>query len=111
VQELCNVRVQVDFSLGSTGLRVLDNPRTILIDLLLNLDGTSAIHEVASLKDECFEDSHACGDWRLILLTRRLDPNIPALTDPAIGTTFFEEALVAGASGRMSELMAVWNMG
>jgi len=54
-------RVQVDFSLGSTGLQVLDDPRTILLDLLLNLDGTSAIHEVASLKGECFEDSHACG--------------------------------------------------
>ena len=50
-------------------------------------------------------------DWRLILLARRLDSNIPALTDPAARTTFFEEVLVAGASGRMSELMAVWHMG
>lgn len=50
-------------------------------------------------------------DWKLVLLARALDRNIPALTDPAIRTTFFEEALVAGASGRMSELMAVWHMG
>jgi hypothetical protein len=50
-------------------------------------------------------------DWRLILLARRLDSNIPTPTDPAARTTFFEEVLVAGASGRMSELMAVWHMG
>jgi hypothetical protein len=50
-------------------------------------------------------------DWRLILLKRRLDPSIPAITDPAIRTSFFEEVLVRGSIGRMSELMAVWHMG
>ena len=50
-------------------------------------------------------------DWKLVLLARTLDPNIPALTDPAIRTTFFEEALVARVPGRLSELMAVWHMG
>lgn len=50
-------------------------------------------------------------DWKLVLLARTLDPNIPALTDPNIRTTFFEEVLVGGDSGRMAELMAVWHMG
>ena len=49
--------------------------------------------------------------WRLTLLTQTLDPGIPALTDPAARATFFDEALVAGASGRMSELMTLWHMG
>ena len=50
-------------------------------------------------------------DWRLVLLARTLNPNIPALTDPAIRTTFFEEVLVAGDSGRLSDLMAVSHLG
>jgi len=50
-------------------------------------------------------------NWKLLLLAKRLDPRVPALTDPAAKATFFEEALVAGASGRLSELMAVWHMG
>jgi hypothetical protein len=50
-------------------------------------------------------------NWKLLLLAKRLDPRVPALTDPAAKVTFFEEALVAGASGRLSELMAVWHMG
>jgi hypothetical protein len=49
--------------------------------------------------------------WKRALLTQTLDPGIPALTDPAARATFFDEALVAGASGRMSELMSVWHMG
>jgi hypothetical protein len=50
-------------------------------------------------------------NWKLILLAKRLDPSVPALTDPAAKVTFFEGALVGGASGRLSELMAVWHMG
>ena len=50
-------------------------------------------------------------DWNHILLTRGLNPGVPALTDPAARTTFFEEALLAGAIGRVSELMTVWHMG
>lgn len=50
-------------------------------------------------------------DWKLILLARKLDPRIPALTAPSARTTFFEEALLAGAIGRVSELMAAWHMG
>jgi hypothetical protein len=49
--------------------------------------------------------------WKRALLTQTLDPGIPALTDPAARATFFDEALVVGASGRMSELMTVWHMG
>jgi hypothetical protein len=49
--------------------------------------------------------------WKRALLTQTLDPGIPALTDPAARATFFDEALVAEASGRMSELMTVWHMG
>ena len=50
-------------------------------------------------------------DWKLVLLARKLDPSIPALTAPLARTTFFEEALLAGAAGRVSELMAVWHRG
>jgi hypothetical protein len=49
--------------------------------------------------------------WRLTLLTQTLNPGIPALTDPAARATFFDDALVTGASGRMSELMTLWHMG
>ena len=49
--------------------------------------------------------------WKLTLLTQTLDPGIPALTDLAARATFFDDALVTGASGRMSELMAIWHMG
>jgi hypothetical protein len=49
--------------------------------------------------------------WKLILTTQTLNPGIPALTDTAARATFFDEALVAGASGRLSELMALWHMG
>ncbi|MGC1902774.1 MAG: hypothetical protein WA715_03040 [Candidatus Acidiferrum sp.] len=50
-------------------------------------------------------------DWKLLLLARGLDPGIPALTFPSTRTTFFEEALVAGPTGRVSELMGVWHLG
>jgi len=50
-------------------------------------------------------------DWKLILLARKLDPGIPALSAPSARTTFFEESLLAGPIGRVSELMAVWHMG
>ena len=49
--------------------------------------------------------------WKLILTTQTLNPGIPALTDTAARATFFDEALVVGASGRLSELMALWHMG
>ena len=49
--------------------------------------------------------------WRLTLLAQTLDPGIPALTDPAARATFFDDALVTGESGRLSELMALWHMG
>ena len=49
--------------------------------------------------------------WKLSLTTQTLNPGIPALTDTAARATFFDEALVAGASGRLSELMALWHMG
>ena len=49
--------------------------------------------------------------WRLTLLAQTLDPGIPALTDTAARATFFDDALVTGASGRLSELMTVWHMG
>ena len=49
--------------------------------------------------------------WTLSLTTQTLNPGIPALTDTAARATFFDDALVTGASGRMSELMAIWHMG
>jgi hypothetical protein len=50
-------------------------------------------------------------DWKLLLRARGLDPGIPALTFPGARTTFFEEALVAGSTGRVSELIEVWHLG
>jgi hypothetical protein len=50
-------------------------------------------------------------NWRLILLARDLNPGVPALTALAARTTFFEEALVDGPSGRVSELMDIWHAG
>ncbi len=49
-QELCNVRVQIDFSLRSSGFEVLHDARTILGDLVLDLDGASIVDKVAGLK-------------------------------------------------------------
>jgi hypothetical protein len=49
--------------------------------------------------------------WKLSLATQTLNPGIPALTDLAARATFFDDALVTGAPGRMSELMAIWYMG
>jgi hypothetical protein len=49
-------------------------------------------------------------NWKVILLARGLDPGVPALTVPDLRTTFFEEALVAGPSGRVSELMDIWHL-
>jgi len=49
--------------------------------------------------------------WEQILRNKRLNPDVPALTDPAGRTTFFEEALVAGSAGRIVQLMVVWHMG
>jgi hypothetical protein len=50
-------------------------------------------------------------DWKPILRARKLDPGVPALTDLAGRATFFEEALLAGSIGRVSELLAAWRMG
>lgn len=49
-------------------------------------------------------------NWKVILLARGLDPGVPALTALGLRTTFFEEALLAGPSGRVSELMDVWHV-
>ena len=41
-------------------------------------------------------------NWRLILQARDLNPGVPALTALDARTTFFEEALIDGPSGRVS---------
>jgi hypothetical protein len=50
-------------------------------------------------------------DWKVVLLAARLSPGVPALTVVGARTTFFEAALVAGSSGRLSELMDIWHLG
>ena len=50
-------------------------------------------------------------NWKMILLAQGLRPGVPALTVLDLRTTFFEEALLAGPSGRVSELMDVWHLG
>jgi hypothetical protein len=49
-------------------------------------------------------------DWRLSLLTRNLPIDIPATTGLEIRTTFFDEALVSGPIGRVSELVDLWHL-
>ena len=50
-------------------------------------------------------------NWKMILLAQGLGSRVPALTALDLRTTFFEEALLAGPSGRVSELMDVWHLG
>jgi hypothetical protein len=50
-------------------------------------------------------------NWKLILLARGLNTGIPDLTALDARTTFFEEALVSGPAGRVSELMDIWHAG
>ena len=50
-------------------------------------------------------------DWRHILPARGLRPDVPAITVLGAQTTFFDEALVAGPAGRVSELMDLWHLG
>jgi hypothetical protein len=49
-------------------------------------------------------------NWKLILLARGLNAGVPALTALDARTTFFEEALISGPSGRVSELMDIWHV-
>ena len=48
--------------------------------------------------------------WKLFLAGRGFSSNVPALTSLDARVTFFDEALVAGAPGRSSELMDVWHL-
>jgi hypothetical protein len=50
-------------------------------------------------------------NWKLLLLARGLNPGTPAVTALDARTTYFEEALVAGPAGRVSELMDIWHAG
>jgi hypothetical protein len=47
--------------------------------------------------------------WRLFLIGRGFNSSVPALTALDARTTFFEEALIAGPSGRISELTDIWH--
>jgi hypothetical protein len=47
--------------------------------------------------------------WRLLLIGRGFNSGVPALTALDAKTTFFEEALIAGSSDRVSNLMEVWH--
>jgi hypothetical protein len=47
--------------------------------------------------------------WRLLLINRGFNSGVPALTALDARTTFFEEALIAGPTGRISELMDIWH--
>jgi hypothetical protein len=48
--------------------------------------------------------------WKLLLLGRGFNSGVPALTALDARTTFFEEALFAGPTGRVSELMDIWHI-
>ena len=61
LQELCNTGVQVNLSLRSGSLEVFHDTLTVLLDLLLDSDGATAIDEMLSLYREGLRNSHACG--------------------------------------------------
>lgn len=48
--------------------------------------------------------------WKLLLTGRGFNSGVPALTALDARTTFFEEALIAGPIGRVSELMDIWHV-
>jgi len=48
--------------------------------------------------------------WRILLIGRRLNSGVPALTALDARTTFFEEALVTGPPERVSDLMDIWHV-
>lgn len=47
--------------------------------------------------------------WRLLLIGRGFNSGVPALSALDARTTFFEEALIAGSSDRVSNLIEVWH--
>jgi N-terminal domain of anti-restriction factor ArdC len=57
-QVLCDIRVQIDFPLGGIGLQVFHDFRTILSDLLLDLDGAATIDDVSRFKTKSLRNSH-----------------------------------------------------
>jgi len=50
-------------------------------------------------------------DWNHLLLARGIRPGVPAITALGIRTTLFDEGLVTGPAGRVSELMDGWHLG
>ena len=48
--------------------------------------------------------------WKILLIRRGFNSGVPALTALDAKTTFFEEALIAGPSGRVSDLMDIWHI-
>jgi len=49
-------------------------------------------------------------EWELVLASRGISPNVPALTAVAARTTFFDDTLIEGSTGRLSQLMDAWNL-
>jgi len=50
-------------------------------------------------------------DWNHLLLARGIRPGVPAITVLGIRATLFDESLVTGPAGRVSELMDEWHLG
>jgi hypothetical protein len=48
--------------------------------------------------------------WEMLLAQEGFSPNVPALTALDARTTLFDDALVAGSPGRMSQLMDAWGV-
>lgn len=49
-------------------------------------------------------------DWNHLLLARGIPSGVPAITVLGIRTTLFDEGLVTGPAGRVSELMDAWHL-
>lgn len=49
-------------------------------------------------------------EWEVVLASRGFSPNVTALTALAVRTTFFDETLIEGSTGRLSQLMNAWHM-
>lgn len=49
--------------------------------------------------------------WELLLAMKGIDPNVPAFTVLEARMTLFDDALVVGSPGRLSQLMDEWHLG
>lgn len=50
-------------------------------------------------------------EWEMLLAKKGLSPNVPAFSALEARTTLFDDALLSGSPGRLSQLMDAWHLG